>query len=281
MAVALERMRSGAVGCHGGPGTSDPGLFTCTLTLKNFVDRAYSLRDFQVSAPDWTERQPAFEIKATVPPGATAEQFNVMLQSLLTDRFKMSVHREPKELSRYELVVAEGGVKFKEAKDEAGQPAPPAQPQPPTPAEPGRPPGFPKIVTDKDGYPIPGHPGSQSTNGRARYYQPSGTMQMMVTFLSRQMDKPVVDATDLKGSYEISMFWVGSAGGAAMVQVMAQARANAGLAPGAQDSTPEVGPSGPTLQRALQNQLGLRLELKKGPIEFLVVDHIEKLPTDN
>ena len=116
------------VGCHGGPGTSDPGLFTCTLTLMNFISRAYSLRSFQISAPDWTQHQPAFEIKATVPPGTTAEQFNVMLQNLLIDRFKMSVHREPRELSRYKLVVAEGGVKFKEAKDEAAEPAPPPAP---------------------------------------------------------------------------------------------------------------------------------------------------------
>jgi uncharacterized protein (TIGR03435 family) len=280
VAVALERMRSGAVGCHGGPGTNDPGLFTCTLTLKNFINSAYSLRSFQVSAPDWTEHQPAFEIKATVSPGTTKEQFNVMLQNLLIDRFKMSVHRESKELTRYELVVAEGGPKFKEANDDAAQPAmPPTERQPAAPAEPGRPPGFPKIVTDKDGYPIPGHPGWQSKDGRARYYEPQGTMQGMVTFLNMQMEKPVIDTTGLKGKYEINMYFVtDTAMPPAMMQAMAQARAMSGAT---QDSTPEVRPSGPPLLRALQDQLGLRLESKKGPIEMLVVDHIEKLPTDN
>jgi uncharacterized protein (TIGR03435 family) len=211
------------------------------------------------------------------------EQFNVMLQNLLIDRFKMSVHREPRELSRYELVIAPGGVKFKEAKDEDAEPAaPPAPPQTPTAGDRGMPPGFRKIVTDKDGYPVPGRPGWQSTNGRARYYEPQGTMQGMLTMLNTWMDKPVVDATSLKGKYEITMYWVTDGEAPpAMMQLMAQARANARLAQVGQDSTPEVRPNGPSLLRALQDQLGLRLEPKKGPVEFLVVDHIEKLPTDN
>jgi uncharacterized protein (TIGR03435 family) len=275
-----------ASGCHGGPGTSDPGLFTCTLTLMNFIARAYDLRSFQISAPDWTQHQPAFEIKATVPPGTTAEQCNVMLQNLLIDRFKLSVHREPKELSRFELVVAEGGVKLKEATDDAAEPAPPLPPQVPSVADRGMPPGFRKIVTGKDGYPVEGRPGWQFTNGRARYYEPRGTMQGIATFLTTQMEKPVVDATGLKGKYQISMYYVTDTGvppamAQLMAQARAQARANAGLAPGEQDSTPEVRPSGPTLPQALRDQLGLRLEAKKGPVDMLVVDRIEKLPTDN
>ena len=43
----------------------------------------------------------------------------------------------------------------------------------------------------------------------------------------------------------------------------------------------EICSSGPTLQQALQDQLGLRLESKKGPVDFLVVDHAEKSPTEN
>jgi uncharacterized protein (TIGR03435 family) len=107
-------------------------------------------------------------------------------------------------------------------------------------------------------------------------------MQGISTFLTMEIDKPVVDATGLKGKYEINMYFVmGTAAPPDMMQVMAQARANAGLAPIGQDSTPEVRPSGPTLLHALQDQLGLRLEPKKGPVEFLVVDRMEKLPTDN
>ena len=205
-----------------------------------------------------------------------------MLQNLLIGRFKMSVHREPMELSRYELVIAPGGVKFNEAKDDDAEPAPPEPPRVPPATDRGLPFGFPKIVTDKDGYPILGRPGWQNTNGRARYDEPQGTTQGMLTLLNMWMDKPVVDGTGLKGKYEITMYWVTDGQAPpAMMQAMAQARANAGLASAGQDSTPEVRPSGPTLLRALQDQLGLRLEPKKGPVEFLVVDHIEKLPTVN
>lgn len=191
-------------GCHGGPGTSDLGLFTCSLlSLRQLIVRAYSLPQFQVSAPDWTQTQ-RFEIKATVPPGTTKEQCNVMLQNLLIDRFKLSVHREPRELSRYELVVAAGGPKFKEAKEpteESASPAAPPQAQPNL-----KPSSLMKMPTDKDGYPIPTWtvPGFSRVNGRGRYYQPTGTMQGLLNFLSMQMDKPVVDATGLKGNYELS-----------------------------------------------------------------------------
>lgn len=63
-----------------------------------------------------------------------------------------------------------------------------------------------------------------------------------------------------------------------MAQAMAQARANAGPS---ESTAPEVGPRGPTLQQALRDQLGLKIESKKGPIDMLVIDHIEKTPSEN
>jgi uncharacterized protein (TIGR03435 family) len=94
-------------------------------------------------------------------------------------------------------------------------------------------------------------------NGRGRMYQPALTMEEFAEFLTGQMASPVTDATGLKGKYEISLYWTTEPLKAA------------------------DGDAGPTLMRALQEQLGLRLEAKKGPVDFLVVDHIEKLPTDN
>ena len=267
--------------CRGGPGTSDPTLFTCPqATLKKLIQRAYDLRDFQLSAPDWTEKQP-FDLKATVPPGATKEQFETMLQNLLIDRFKLAIHREPKEISRYELVVAEGGPKLKEAKEEP-EPAP-------EPASPPRPANISEAIArmkaldkgvDKDGYPIRTTPGSTIKDGRGTLYQPHGRIQNLILFLNMQMDKPVVDATGLKGTYEIVLHWAGSTlpVSGPLAQAMAQARAARGVP---ENTTPEVGPSGPTLQQALRDQLGLKLESKKGPMEILVVDHGEKMPTEN
>jgi uncharacterized protein (TIGR03435 family) len=68
------------------------------------------------------------------------------------------------------------------------------------------PPGFPKTVTGKDGYPAEGHPGWQSANGRARYYQPQAAMQGIAALLAMETDKPVVDAAALKGKYEIHYY---------------------------------------------------------------------------
>src|SRR4051794_37456832 len=83
--------------CRGGPATSDPALFTCRyVDLKRIIVRAFGLRPFQVAAPDWTQYQ-RFDIQATVPPGATKQQFEAMLQGLLIDRFHLAVHREQRE----------------------------------------------------------------------------------------------------------------------------------------------------------------------------------------
>jgi uncharacterized protein (TIGR03435 family) len=87
------------------------------------------------------------------------------------------------------------------------------------------------------------------------------------------LGKPVTDATSLKGQYEISLCWAADS--------LSVARAGAPPPGGgaATASLPESG--GPTLMSALQDQLGLRLEAKKAPVDFLVVDHVEKLPTEN
>jgi uncharacterized protein (TIGR03435 family) len=78
----------------------------------------------------------------------------------------------------------------------------------------------------------------------------------------------VTDLTRLQGKYDIDLCWRPDTG----------TRASA---PGADPASLASEPSGPTLQQALEDQLGLRLESKKGPVEFLVVDHIEKVPTEN
>jgi uncharacterized protein (TIGR03435 family) len=56
-----------------------------------------------------------FDLRATVPKGATKEQFRLMLQNLLAERFKLKIHHETREIQRYELRVTKGGLKFKES----------------------------------------------------------------------------------------------------------------------------------------------------------------------
>lgn len=275
--------------CRGGPGYGDPGLFACSyVELQRIIRIAFGLRAFQVVAPDWTQNQ-RFDLQARVPPGATKEQFEAMLQNLLIERFHLAFHREPREAARYELRVADGGPKLKEARE----PAAPPDPASPDPASPnaGEPPDLrarKNTPLDKDGYPIrrTPQPGMGATlsrvDGRTRFYQPHGPVGGLLPMLEMTLDKPVVDATGLKGTYEIEIYWVGeSLIGGQTRAAMAQARANAGVSPAAQETAPDPGPSGPTIQQALRDQLGLKLELKKGPVEMLVVDRVDRVPTEN
>ena len=79
---------------------------------------------------------------------------------------------------------------------------------------------------DKDGYPILTSPGWSTRDGRGTFYAPHGQLQSLVLFLNMKMDKPIVDATGLKGTYEIVMHWAGSTlpVSGALAQAMAQAR---------------------------------------------------------
>jgi uncharacterized protein (TIGR03435 family) len=95
------------------------------------------------------------------------------------------------------------------------------------------------------------------------------TMQALVRRLQVQKRAPVTDATGLAGEYQISLYWITDAG----LRAAAPTDRGAGL--------PTDGDAGPTLTQALQEQLGLRLESKKGQVDFLVVDHAEKVPTEN
>jgi len=92
--------------CSGGPGTTDPGTWTCTnVPLAFVVSTAYGIQ-----APQFTPResccQAAFDFAAKVPAGATKEQFLQMLRNLLVERFKFAFHHEQKEMPIYELTVA-------------------------------------------------------------------------------------------------------------------------------------------------------------------------------
>ena len=129
----------------GGPGTKDPGLFTCrNVDLADLVVMAYrDLPRYRFSGLDWM-RSTRFNISAKIPEGTTKEQFQLMQQNLLTERFKMTIHHEQKEMQMYDLVVTKDGPKIKHS-PEIPPSADPDAPQPP--------PGPAKL--DKDGFPIP------------------------------------------------------------------------------------------------------------------------------
>ena len=133
----------------GGPGTKDPGRIRySSMSLKLILLTAYDAKDFQIAGPAWLETE-RFDIDATMPPATTHEQLRVMLQNLLSERFKLTFHRESKEVLTYALVLARNGPKMAEpapvraAQNTAGQ-APPAGPVSPS-----------EVKRDREGFPIP------------------------------------------------------------------------------------------------------------------------------
>jgi uncharacterized protein (TIGR03435 family) len=114
----------------GGPGTNDPGIFRSeNFDLGGLVAMAYGIRSYQLSGPPWIS-DGRFEVMAKVPDGATKEQFRLMLQDLLGQRFKLVVRSERKEMPVYELKVRKNGPRMTESTV-----LPPGQPPPDVPSD--------------------------------------------------------------------------------------------------------------------------------------------------
>jgi len=171
---------------RGGPGTSDPGTFTVRFVLlRDLLRRAYGLRTFQVVGPAWVNNT-HYDLNAKVPPGATAEQLNAMLQNLLAERFQLQLHHENRTHSAYELVVSKGGFKLKPS---VVQPVIPEQNKPILALTGSK--SFWGIVPRRGGILIVGS--AMPVSGFA------GALE------SQLDDVPVVDKTGLTGSYDFQV----------------------------------------------------------------------------
>jgi uncharacterized protein (TIGR03435 family) len=113
---------SGRFGIKIGPG----GITARSTTLKEAIEEAYGVRDYQLSGgPNWLDSD-AYAIEATAGRAASSGELRLMFQSLLASRFKLVFHRETKELSVYALVIGKNGPKVHELKD--GDPFPEFRP---------------------------------------------------------------------------------------------------------------------------------------------------------
>jgi uncharacterized protein (TIGR03435 family) len=241
-------------------------LVVTNMPIKAFMTFAYDVQQFQISGePKWFDSE-RYDIEAK-PDSATAarldklpreqrgDEIRQMMQSLLADRFHLSLHRETKELPLYALVVAKGGPKLQKSTF-----VPPDKPGALPPPKPGGPP-------PKGGLFMQG-PGSLTSTGTE--------VSMLVNILSRAVNRVVIDKTGLKGRYDFTLKWTPD-------QPSPQAfGAGQGPGPGpmGKDAPPPPDPNGPSIFTALQEQLGLKLESQKGPVEILVIDHVEK-PSEN
>lgn len=285
------------VGSRGGPGTNDPGRITYSnANLRMLIVNAYGLKFNQIrGGPDWLNTM-RFDIAAKVPAGATKDQVKAMLQNLLTDRFKLTVHRETREMPMYALVVGSKGPKLKGSSVVDTPAAAPAAP------EPGRgdapPPPLPnqlgRLRIGADGCPetppfAPGRGGSfmMITPNGACMISNGQTMAGFADELSSHFDRVVVDQTGLKGKFDLRLRYDPSSipGGGEMGMMMKADPPAGGPHGGGGDiergPAPQEREQPPGIFAALQEQLGLKLEPKKGPVELLVIDHLEQTPTEN
>ena len=265
------------------------------MSLTEMICKAYNIKNYQVSGPDWMGGMGGqrFDILAKMPEGATKDQVPEMLQALLADRFKLAMHRESKEHPIYALVVGKGGPKMKEAA--ADPPVPPAVAKSDAaPGDPGAEPAPAKDSSPQIKFKATGEGSGTATvrgpDGNAKMtFSTSGmhmefeamTMDKFAETLTPFLDKPVVDMTELKGNYlvvlDLSMEDLKNVG-----RRFGMAMPGAGAASGDTNALPSDAVSDPagSVFKSVQ-ALGLKLESRKAPLDQIVIDHIEKMPTEN
>jgi uncharacterized protein (TIGR03435 family) len=246
------------------------------LSLAELIPLAFDVKPFQVSGPDWMRAQ-RFDILAKMPEGATKENVPAMLRALLEERFQLKIHRENRDNPIYALVVGKDGPKMKEADPELEAPASDdgvksAAPGSQLRVNAGR--GGATVVSADIGTTkiTPGTDGMRLEMSRI-------SMPRLAVMLTPMLDRPVVDMTELKGNYQVALelpidALLGMAKAAGVVPPGLGPRGEPGRPADASD------PSGGALFSSIQ-QLGLRLEARRAPVEFVVIDHVEKMPTEN
>ena len=193
---------------------------TCTnVSLKKLLVRAYSLKDYQVTGPDWINTE-LYSILASMPADTTGDDLLEMLQGLITERFQLATHREMKDMPVYELVVGKTGSKLK-------------------PVEYGR--------------------GSTSMT-QGKLVAQGVPVRNLVEQLSRLLNRPVLDKTGMIGAFDFTL------------EFAPEGRSS--------DAAGDL-PVSPSVFTAVQEQLGLKLEPRKAPVEVLVVDKAERVPVGN
>jgi len=246
----------------GGRGGSSPKdergrIHYPAATLKGLLMNAYGVKDFQIVGPGWLGDE-RFTIDATMPPATTKDQTRAMLRNLLADRFKVELHRETKTLPVYSLAVATNGLKM------------PATPPPPAKEN-----GHSGFATD--GFPIVPSEATGVTNwvvnGQARINAQQATMRDLAAELEKLLGRPVMDETKLTAKFDFILTFSpeGLNGPNGPMRVVPKDAA----------SEPEAREPLRDIFTALQSQIGIKLEQKQGLVERIVIDHAEKIPTDN
>jgi uncharacterized protein (TIGR03435 family) len=196
-------------------------------SLKDLLMLAYGAGAAQIKGPDCLLNR--FDITAKIPADSKKESIPIMLQTLLTQRFKLTLHRERKSIPVYALEIGSGGARLQDstsgASDESG-----------CTRSYGRSPG-------------------PTFAAVCRGVTSAGLAQAVQTLSPNYFDRPVVDATGLKGKYDLTLEWISFA-----------------------EST--AGDDGPTMFAAVR-RFGLKFEARHEVMDIYAIDHCEKVPTEN
>lgn len=251
------------------------------MSLKDLITIAYKVKGYQIAGPAWLAAE-RFDIVAKLPDGASKDDAPTMLQALLEERFKLVAHRDTEEQPVLALVVGKDGPKLKES---------PATTEPideNAPLKPGEtkidgPNGPVRVTRNADGSTTMNMGAKGTITQRMDMQTQTITLESSMVTMAGFADmltnllqmgggggRQVVDMTDLKGNYQVAVEF-------SFADAMAAARAqgmNVPAAPAASD------PGGSTVFASVK-KLGLKLEPRKAKVEHLVIDHVEKTPTEN
>jgi uncharacterized protein (TIGR03435 family) len=232
-----------------------PGRLAATASVRVLMQNAYAMQPFQiVGGPDWINSE-RYEIEAKADGNANRAQMFLMLQSLLEERFHLKIHRETKELPVFALVAAKSGLKLPPPKEGScvspaadasadwygGRVAPPQQGPPPLARC-----GEARVMLEPAGARIQG--------GKVG-------MAELARILSMALGRAVIDRTGFAGLFDAQLDFTADETTAALPPPP----------PGTQHAF-----TNPSILVALQEQLGLRLESAKGPVDVIVVDQVER-----
>jgi uncharacterized protein (TIGR03435 family) len=240
------------------------------LALTDLIQSAYNVKLHQISGPEWMAGA-RFDINAKLPADSTGKQIQPMIQTLLEDRFGLKLHREMRDFPVYALTIAKTGLKMKES---------PADPPPDLANGAGAPPKTFDVTasSSNNGTTINFGNGSYMTfdMNNSSFEGKKVPASALPDTLARFMDRPVIDMTGLTGTYDFTLKFAPDDFRAMMIR--SAIAAGVVLPPEALKLLETS--SGDSLPNALET-LGLKLEPRKSPIEVLVIDHIDKTPSDN
>jgi uncharacterized protein (TIGR03435 family) len=230
--------------------------------LKDYLAWAYRVKPYQISGPDWLATA-RFDILATLPDGSTTAQIPEMLQKLMAERFQVKLHRDKKEFPVYVLELGKGPLKLQ------------ASPLAPDDGDTGKARDIAGSGSSQ-GVAVNLGRGASYTFANNRFEATKLSMADMAASLERFLDRPIVDMTDITGTYDFALDLTDED----YRLMLIRAGVNAGVSLPPQALRLLEGGSPVSLFDAAQ-KLGLKLDARKAPLEVLVIDELRKTPTEN